>query len=280
MLNFISLGSGSSGNCYFIFSETEGFFIDAGIGIRNIKRLLRLNGFSLDKVKAVFVTHDHADHIKAVGTLANDYDIPIYATPLVHEGINKNYCVTSKLTSKHIHYIQKEETIRFGEFEIMPFEVPHDSSDNVGYTVRRGETTFCLITDVGHVTETIAEQVRQANYLVLESNHDEDMLKMGPYPAYLKGRISSGRGHLSNREAGRLLAEHASEALRKVWLCHLSEENNHPELARKTVDAVLRSYGLIAGKDFEVEVLKRKVPSPVYELSVNAEKSEPEIWKE
>lgn len=266
MLNFISLGSGSSGNCYFIFSETEGFFIDAGIGIRVIKKLLRSNGLSLDRVKAVFVTHDHADHIKAVGNLANDYNIPVYATSLVHEGINKNYCVTSKLTSEHIRYINKEETIRFGDFEITPFEVPHDSSDNVGYTVRQGNVTFCLITDIGHVTDTIAKQVQQANYLVLESNHDEDMLQMGPYPAYLKGRISSGKGHLSNREAGRLLAEHASEELRRVWLCHLSEENNHPELARKTIDAVLRSYGLIAGKDFEVEVLKRKIPSPVYEL--------------
>ena len=268
MLNFISLGSGSSGNCYYIFSETEGFFIDAGIGIRNIKRLLRLNGLSLDKVKAVFVTHDHADHIKAVGYLANDYNIPVYATQPVHEGINKNYCVTSKLTSQHIRYIDKGQVVQFGDFEITPFEVPHDSSDNVGYTVRKDGVTFCLITDIGHVTETIAEQVRQANYLVVESNHDEDMLKMGPYPAYLKDRISSGRGHLCNRAAGRLLAENASEAMRHVWLCHLSEENNHPELARKTVDAVLRSYGIIAGKDFEVEVLKRKTPSLLYDLQM------------
>lgn len=267
MLKFMSLGSGSSGNCYLISSEEEGdFLIDAGIGIRTIKKTLRTNGFALENVKAVFVTHDHADHIKAVGLLANDYNIPIYATKLVHEGINRNYCVTSKLTARHIHYINKEEAVKFGTVEITPFEVPHDSSDNVGYAVRAQGVNFCLITDIGHVTETIGKQVQQANYLVLESNHDEDMLKMGPYPAYLKGRISGGRGHLCNREAGRLLAENATEALQHVWLCHLSEENNHPELARKTVNGVLRSYGLVAGKDFEVEVLKRKVPSPVYEL--------------
>lgn len=266
MLNFMSLGSGSSGNCYLLCSEAGGFLIDAGIGIRTIKKQLRASGLSLDIVKAVFVTHDHADHIKAVGNLANDCNIPVYATQPVHEGINKNYCVTTKLTAEHIRYIEKEETIRFCDFEITPFEVPHDSSDNVGYTVRKGDVTFCLITDIGHVTDIIARQVQQANYLVLESNHDEDMLKMGPYPAYLKGRISGGRGHLCNREAGRLLAENASEALRRVWLCHLSEENNHPELARKTVDAVLRSYGIIAGKDFGLEVLKRKIPSPLYEL--------------
>ena len=110
------------------------------------------------------------------------------------------------------------------------------------------------------------ERIGQANYLVIEANHDVEMLQGGPYPQYLKDRIISPSGHLSNRECGQMLAENMTERLKHVWLCHLSEENNHPELARKTVDATLRSYGIIPGKDILLEVLKRKVPSEVYEL--------------
>lgn len=266
MLNFISLGSGSSGNCYLLLSSEGGILIDAGIGVRHIKKVLHTYGYSLDIIKAVFVTHDHADHIKAVGVLANDYDIPIYATAPVHEGINRNYCVTSKLTEKHIRYVEKGQGMHFLNFDITPFEVPHDSTDNVGYMIRYDDKTFCMITDAGHVTDDIRKAVSEANYLILEANHDEDMLKMGPYPAYLKGRIMGDHGHLCNNEAGKLLAESVSEKMRHVWLCHLSEENNHPELCKKTVFSILRSYGIIAGKDFEVEILKRRTPSQAYEL--------------
>ncbi len=266
MLKFMSLGSGSSGNCYLLSTDAGTILIDAGIGIRTLKKLLRANGFSLPMIKAVFVTHDHADHIKAVGNLAHDFDIPIYATAEVHVGINKNYCVTPKVDSDHQRNLVKGETLTLCDLNITPFEVLHDSTDNVGYRVEHGDITFSLITDAGQVTSTLEEEVKRANYLVLEANHDEDMLKMGPYPAYLKGRISSGHGHLCNREAARLLAENVSEGMKQVWLCHLSEENNHPELARKTVDAVLRSYGIIADKDFGLDVLKRKIPSDLYEL--------------
>lgn len=266
MLKFICLGSGSSGNCYFLFTANYGILIDAGIGIRNLRRLLQTNGLSLNQVNAVFITHDHADHIKAVGHLANDCHLPIYATSLVHEGINKNYCITSKLTPQHTRYIKKGETIQLADFRITPFEVPHDSSDNVGYSIQVGDTNFCLVTDIGHITPEVAQYVRKANYLVLEANHDEDMLMMGTYPAYLKGRIRGDKGHLCNKEAGKLLAENMTENMRHVWLCHLSEENNHPELARKTVDSTLRSYGIFVGKDLQLDVLKRKTPSALYEL--------------
>lgn len=266
MAKFISLGSGSSGNCYYLSTGTTTILIDAGIGVRTLKKHMRNYGLSLDDVDAVFITHDHADHIKAVGHLANDLDKPIYATQLVHEGINRNYCVTSKLTETHRRYLEKGTTLQLGDIKITPFEVPHDSTDCVGYLVELDGTTFCLLTDVGHVTPTIEEAVSQAAYLVVEANHDEDMLMMGPYPAYLKGRIRSGRGHLCNKDSATLIAEHATPKLQHVWLCHLSEENNHPELARKTVDSILRSYGLLPGVDFQLDILRRKVPSELHEL--------------
>ncbi len=266
MLKFFSLGSGSSGNCYFLSTGQHSILIDAGLNMRTLRRTLQSYGYNIEQIEAVFVTHDHADHIKSVGNLANDLNIPIYSTQAVHIGINRNYCVTSKLTAAHTHYINKEETLTLTDFRITPFEVMHDSSDCVGYQVEAEGQTFVLITDAGSVTPTLKERVSMANYLVLESNHDEDMLAMGPYPAYLKGRIRSGRGHLSNKQAAELLAENATEKLRHVWLCHLSEENNHPELARKTMSTTLRSYGIIDGVDFKVTVLGRKTPSELYDL--------------
>lgn len=266
MTKFLCLGSGSSGNCYFLTTGSTSILVDAGLSMRALKKTLQSNGFSLADVNAIFITHDHADHIKCVGNLANDLDIPVYATQEVHLGINRNYCVTSKLTEKHVRIINKEQPVMVGDFVVKAFDVPHDSSDCVGYNIEVDGMVFCLITDAGHVTESIQRNVGLANYLVLESNHDEEMLARGPYPAYLKGRIRSGRGHLSNKECGSLLAQHATEKLKHVWLCHLSEENNHPELARKTVSTILRSYGIVDGVDFQVEVLRRKTPSLVYEL--------------
>lgn len=126
--------------------------------------------------------------------------------------------------------------------------------------------SFVIITDVGSVTDEVKQRIGNAHYLIIEANHDVEMLTNGPYPAYLKQRILSQTGHLSNAECGQAIAENMTEKLRHVWLCHLSEENNHPELARKTVETILRSYGIIPGKDIQLEVLKRKIPSEVYEL--------------
>lgn len=266
MFKFLCLGSGSSGNCYCLWTEHGCIIIDAGLGVRTIKRHFQAYGLSFHNVLAVLVTHDHADHIKSVGKLAADFNIPIYATRAVHEGINKNYCVSPKVHEEHRRYIEKDVTFTVGDFNVTPFDIPHDSTDCVGYHVEAKGITFCLMTDVGHVTERVRAEVEAANYLVLESNHDKEMLMAGPYPAYLKGRISGPMGHLSNNEAAQVLGESASPNLKHVWLCHLSEENNHPELARKTVDAYLRSLGIVAGVDFQLDVLKRRVPSQIYEL--------------
>lgn len=231
-----------------------------------LKRHLQSFGFQLKDVAGVLVTHDHADHIKSVGKLASEFHISVYATSPVHEGIGRNYCVSPRLEDADKRFVEKDESFEVGPFVITAFDVPHDSTDCVGYRIEVCGLRFCLLTDVGHVTERIKEEVGAANYLVLESNHDSEMLMAGPYPAHLKGRISGPTGHLSNREAAELLAGSSSPKLRHVWLCHLSEENNHPELARKTVDSILRSYGIVPGVDFELEVLRRMVPSVVYEL--------------
>lgn len=267
-MKFISLGSGSSGNCYLLQSGETSILLDAGISMRSLKKHLKDFGISLDKdISAVFVTHDHADHIKSVGNIACDCGKKIYATQHVHEGISCNRCLKVKVPAECKAFLEKGCMLEVGPFHITPFDVPHDSRDCVGYVVEADGVRFCLITDVGHVTDTIREQVGLANYLVLESNHDVNMLHMGKYSAFLKNRISSDKGHLSNEQAAYLLAEYATPQLRHVWLCHLSEENNHPVLARKTVDAVLRQHGIIPGVDFGLDILKRKTPSEPYSLT-------------
>ena len=165
-----------------------------------------------------------------------------------------------------MRHISKGEKIRLGDFIVTPFAVPHDSSGNVGYRIEAEGVTFCLMTDVGHVTEEMQDYIAEANYLVIEANYDVEMLKNGPYPQHLKVRIDGPTGHLSNVACGEAIANYATTCLKRVWLCHLSEENNHPVLALKTVEQTLRSYGIIIGKDFIVEDLKRKSPSELYEL--------------
>ena len=266
MLKFISFGSGSSGNCYYLATATDALMIDIGVGIRSLKKHCKDYGVQLNSVRRLLITHDHADHIKSVGSFSYEYKVPVYATPLVHNGIDHNYCITRKVADEMKKNLEIGRPIQLGDFSVLPFAVPHDASENVGYEIQAGGVTFVIITDAGSVTDEMKERIARANYLVIEANHDVEMLKSGPYPEYLKKRILSSSGHLSNEDCGKALAENMSESLRHVWLCHLSEENNHPELARKTVETILKSYGIIPGKDMELEVLKRTVPTGAYEL--------------
>lgn len=266
MLNFISFGSGSCGNCYYIFTEQYGLLIDAGIGIRKIKKYFNDYGFSFNNVGCILVTHDHADHVKAVGVVSTTYNIPVYATERVHEGIKRNYCVRKKIDNHNIKYIDTGKDFSLGDFTISTFHVPHDSLDNIGFKIKHGDITFCLMTDIGHVTEEMEHIISDADYLVIEANYDEEMLWAGAYPEYLKRRVSGGMGHLSNKKCVQAIINNATARLRKIWLCHLSQENNHPELARKTVELDMQETGIDYLSTIPIEVLKRNVPSKIYEL--------------
>ena len=266
MLKFISFGSGSSGNCYYLSTATDALIIDIGVGIRTLKKLCRDYGVDLNRVNHLLITHDHADHIKSVGSFSHDYKVPVYATQQVHKGIDANYCITRKIAPDLKVSIEPDLQLNLGDFRIKPFAVPHDSSENVGYEIVADGICFVIITDAGCITDEMKEAIAKAEYLVIEANHDVEMLKSGPYPEYLKKRIASKSGHLSNKDCGTALAENMSEHLRHIWLCHLSEENNHPELARKTVETILKSYGVIPGKDVELDVLKRTLPAGPWEL--------------
>jgi len=260
---FLSIASGSSGNCYFLGTEGYGILFDAGTGIRAIKKVFKEHQIDPSQIMAVFITHDHADHIKSVGVLGEKYNIPIYATEKVHEGINRSRYVEEKLfTSKRI--IEKEVPVEIKDFRITAFEIPHDGSDNVGYLIEFGEHKVVLATDAGHISETMARYIKIANHLIIEANHDLEMLKTGNYPDFLKERIRNGFGHLSNRETADFLAANFDLHLKNIWLCHLSKDNNHPELACKTVEMALGEYGIRVGKDVNLSALKRTVPSDMF----------------
>lgn len=264
-LKFISLASGSSGNCYYLGTSEYGILIDAGIGIRTIRKVLKECDIDMVKIIAVLITHDHADHIKTVGCLGEKLNIPVYATQDVHHGIEKSRYVEETLYNSR-RIIEKETPFVIRDFQITAFEVPHDSSDNVGYHIVYNQHRFTFATDVGHITETVSKYMCMANHLIIEANYDEEMLRFGSYPAFLKERVSSPTGHLSNREAAEFLATHYTPDLKDIWLCHLSKDNNHPELAYKTIDIRLFREGIRVGKDVNLTALKRTTPSDIFEF--------------
>ena len=159
MLKFISFGSGSSGNCYLLATKTDALLIDIGVGLRGLKKACRDYGVSLSSVKHVLVTHDHADHIKSVGAFSNDYQVSIYATREVHDGINRNYCVVKKVATELVGLVEKGKTLQLGEFTVTPFAVPHDSADNVGYSMltEAGVDSRIIKSIVGHKGQDITE---------------------------------------------------------------------------------------------------------------------------
>jgi phosphoribosyl 1,2-cyclic phosphodiesterase len=265
-LRFQSFASGSSGNCYYIGNAMQGILIDAGIGVRTIRRNLRAIGLDFHNIHGIFVTHDHSDHIRAVGSLGEIHHIPVYATRKMHEGINRSYCVTEKLNGSR-RYIEKNESVQIGEFSITSFPVSHDATDCVGYTVEYRGNKVTFATDLGYVCEYADSHLKAANYIIFEANYDEKMLANGPYPADLKRRIKSDTGHLSNDQTARYLAENYRDHLQMIFLCHLSKENNRPDLAFSTVESKLTERGVKVGEDVKLITLERFTPTPLYLLS-------------
>lgn len=265
-LFFQSLASGSSGNCYYIGTANRGLLIDAGISTRSIKRRLSAIGVSIENLWGILITHDHADHVRGVGTLAAQYHIPVYTTSKVHVGMDRNYGLTLKVDASNRRFVEKMLTFEIADFKITPFPVPHDSLDCVGYAIEHQGIRFCIATDVGEPTKIIEEQISLADYLVIEANHDKLLLARGPYPQRLKNRIASPLGHLSNDNCANLLAKNLSSRLKHVYLCHLSKENNQPHVAYNTVRDILTQHGINVGTDLQLTVLDRTSASRLYEL--------------
>lgn len=261
-MKFITLGSGSSGNCYFLFTDTFGLIIDQGIGIRKFKKYFSDYGLNQGRINAVLATHGHTDHVKAVGVMSQTYNVPVYAAQRVHDSMATNFLMTKKVEAQHRKIIEPGEKVQIGPFTVEAFDVPHDSNGNNGYLITEGDTTFCLMTDCGHFTDEMQRMIARAQYLVIEANYDRAMLMSGRYPQRLKERITCGTGHCSNKQTGEALRDNLQPHIKKVWLCHLSEENNRPEICLETVRLFLRDLPF----EVDVEPLRRRVPSEVCTL--------------
>ncbi len=262
MLKFICFGSGSSGNCYYLLNEHGGVFVDIGVGILAMKKHFYNYGVNQERFRAILLTHDHSDHTRAVGSIAYKYNLPVWATEKVHKGLDEKYLVKHKIdrAAKRIVTVGEEFTVC--EMKVTAISVPHDASDNVAYRIEYEGLVFAIITDVGHMTEPIGQLISEADYLVMESNHDENMLIHGNYPPHLKTRILSPVGHISNRQCAEALVKYASDKLKHVWLCHLSAHNNEPRIAAETVGQILKDNH----KELNFNVLDRKIPTDWIEI--------------
>ncbi len=245
----MSLSSGSSGNCYYLASDEGGLLIDAGIPARSIAKELKYIGVSLDSgwIKGLVITHEHADHTRTAGVIGGIYNIPVYASVPVHNSIATSRFINESIGASRRN-LELGEHFSLAGFELQSFLVPHDSLQNYGYHIRRGDFSFTLATDIGHLTSDIRRFASQAKYLVVEANYDPEMLRSGSYPAFLKDRVSGPFGHLSNGETASFLGEIYNPLLKHVWLCHLSKENNHPDLCWKSISSHLYNMGLRVGK--------------------------------
>lgn len=265
----MSLASGSSGNCYYLGHDEAGILIDAGIASRNIVKTLKAEGIRLDDghIKGVLITHEHADHVRSVGVLGAQYHIPIYASRPVHNRIASNRYIAEDLGTSR-RDIELGQHLCLASFDIQSFLVPHDSVQNFGYRIQCEGFSFAIVTDIGHITPEIKHNIEGVQHLVVEANYDTDMLKHGPYPDFLKERVSGEQGHLSNAETAELLCQIYHSGLENIWLCHLSKDNNHPDLCWKSIENRLFAEGIRVGKDVNLTALRRTTPSPMYILQV------------
>lgn len=261
MLKFLSFGSGSSGNCYLLETSENSILIDAGVGYRKMKKHFAEYGVNQEKISAILLTHDHTDHISAVSGLAIYLNVPVYATEIVHHRIRTNYKIHRKLPKELVKPIEKYKPFGIGAFTIEAFDVPHDSADCSGYTICHGDKRFVLVTDCGNITDEVSARALEADYLVFESNYDPQMLENGPYPMYLRRRITCPTGHLSNTEAADFFRGGNFPNLRQIFLCHLSENNNTHELAKAAISQAL------SGKNIPYHILDRRKVNGFFELT-------------
>lgn len=245
-LLFMSFGSGSSGNCAYIGTAEQGVLIDAGVDPKQISDALEANGLSLANVKGICLTHDHGDHVRYVYAIVRkNPHIGVYCTPKTLNGILRRHSISRRIKDYH-RPIYKEFPFTAGGLELTAFDVSHDGTDNAGYFITRGTHRFAIATDLGCITPRVDYYMRQARYIMIESNYDPTMLQQGSYPMYLKARIAADNGHLDNNVTAQFLAGIASPSLSHIFLCHLSQDNNTPELALSAVREALTRAGITA----------------------------------
>jgi phosphoribosyl 1,2-cyclic phosphodiesterase len=250
-----SLNSGSNGNCYYIGNETDAVLIDAGISCRETEKRMKRLGLNMKKVKAVFISHEHTDHIKGLITLSKKYQLPVYIT----QGTHKQARI--RLEKNLIFRFRADEPIQIGDLLITPFSKFHDAGDPHSFTISSDTVTIGVFTDLGRACTQLVRHFKKCHAAFLEANYDEEMLMNGDYPYHLKKRITNGHGHLSNTESLELFRKHRPSFMSHLILSHLSENNNDPVL----VKALFSSYS----KGTEIVIASRYEETQVYYITDN-----------
>lgn len=263
-----SLNSGSNGNCYYVGNGEEALLVDAGISCRETdKRMSRL-GLSMEKVKAIFISHEHSDHIRGVEVLAKKYKLPIYIT--------ESTLISGKLKidPSLIRSFQAYEKITIGGLSVVPFQKYHDAADPYSFTISGNGVNIGVYTDIGAPCEHLIRNFKDCHAAFLEANYDEQMLNEGNYPYYLKQRIRGGHGHLSNLQALELFNQHRSSALKLLLLAHLSKNNNSPELVHNLFTQHAGSTTIVVASRYEETPVYKVTADPFSKLSPAGLKAE------
>jgi phosphoribosyl 1,2-cyclic phosphodiesterase len=240
-----SLNSGSNGNCYYIGNDSEAILVDAGISCREIEKRMRRLGLSMQKVKAIFVSHEHSDHIKGIPVLAKKYQLPVYITAAT-------LCRCGFMLDKHlpISFVRDEPTL-IGDISVTAFSKLHDACDPCSFIVSCNGVKVGVFTDIGAPCKNLVKYFKECHAAFLEANYDEKMLDAGSYPYYLKNRIRGGNGHLSNRQALELFRAHKPAYMSHIFLSHISKNNNCPDLVRELFNANADGVKMIVASRYE-----------------------------
>jgi len=264
-MRFVSFSSGSCGNCSLLLGLHSGIMIDAGVSIRRIKKELESLHLGYADISAILVTHDHGDHIRSLGSFCKRLAVPVWTTQVLNDALLRHPFTRDWIGPCKQNLTPGVWNPVTEDFDVQYFVVPHDATQCVGYAIRSGEELFVLMTDMGHTTSEALQWASLATTVVVESNYDMDMLLGGDYPQELKNRISHGIGHLSNDACAEAIAAFLHPGLKNLFLCHLSGNNNTPELAYASARAALMAAGVDPGT-INLRVLKRGIASPLLVL--------------
>ncbi len=239
MKGFCPLASGSKGNCLYLGTDNTKILIDAGLSTKMTRAKLAEINVTLEEIDAILITHDHGDHIQGLKVMAYKLGIPVLANAETAKGIVNTFgdCPKFKIFGTG-------ESFQFGDLEIHPFSIPHDTMDPVAFTIKFDQIKLGICADLGFATALVRNQLRDCDYLYLEANHEPSMVHACARPMVYKQRVLSRTGHLSNHDCGQLLAEIAHPGLKHVYLAHLSSECNSPEMALSTIREILQGHGI------------------------------------
>jgi phosphoribosyl 1,2-cyclic phosphodiesterase len=260
-MEICSLYSGSSGNSIYIGSKRTKILVDSGLSGKKIQEGLKSLSIDPREINGIVITHEHDDHIKSAGILSRRFNIPIYANTNTWEAMINSLGDVKK---DNIKIFDGYSPFEIGDIQVVPYAIPHDAAAPCGYSFIYGKKKASIATDIGHASDIIKNNIKDSDFILLESNHDVEMLKVGPYPYHLKKRVLSNSGHLSNEDAGNTIVEILNSKIKKVMLGHLSKINNYPELALRTVISVLEMNGIKDGRDIEIDIAHRDRASKLH----------------